>query len=97
MILVLGSEKLAIYLVSTSGLQTNIMGVLTGKPTLLGGSSLRVEATGYGIAYFLSAMLDAKGDSLRGKRCLVSGAGKCCAVFDGKAVTNSMLIILELQ
>jgi len=50
-------------------------GVLTGKPTLLGGSSLRVEATGYGIAYFLSAMLDAKNDSLKGKRCLVSGAG----------------------
>ncbi|KPM78747.1 NADP-specific glutamate dehydrogenase [Pseudoalteromonas sp. UCD-33C] len=50
-------------------------GVLTGKPEIMGGSSLRTEATGYGVAYFLSAMLDAKGDSLRGKRCLVSGAG----------------------
>ena len=50
-------------------------GVLTGKPEVMAGSSLRTEATGYGVAYFLSAMLDAKGDSLRGKRCLVSGAG----------------------
>ncbi|KPW00559.1 NADP-specific glutamate dehydrogenase [Pseudoalteromonas sp. P1-8] len=50
-------------------------GVLTGKPEIMGGSSLRTEATGYGVAYFLSAMLDAKGDSLRGKRCLASGAG----------------------
>ncbi|MEM7389171.1 MAG: Glu/Leu/Phe/Val dehydrogenase dimerization domain-containing protein, partial [Pseudomonadota bacterium] len=50
-------------------------GVLTGKPEIMAGSSLRTEATGYGVAYFLSAMLDAKGDSLRGKRCLVSGAG----------------------
>lgn len=50
-------------------------GVLTGKPESLNGSSLRTEATGYGVAYFLSAMLDAKGDSLTGKRCLVSGAG----------------------
>lgn len=50
-------------------------GVLTGKPEIMGGSSLRNEATGYGVAYFLNAMLDAKSDSLRGKRCLVSGAG----------------------
>ena len=50
-------------------------GVLTGKPEIMAGSSLRTEATGYGVAYFLSAMLDAKGDSLKGKRCLVSGAG----------------------
>ena len=50
-------------------------GVLTGKPEIMTGSSLRTEATGYGVAYFLSAMLDAKGDSLKGKRCLVSGAG----------------------
>ncbi|WP_370317336.1 NADP-specific glutamate dehydrogenase [Pseudoalteromonas sp.] len=50
-------------------------GVLTGKPEIMAGSSLRTEATGYGVVYFLNAMLDAKGDSLRGKRCLVSGAG----------------------
>ncbi|MCP4956994.1 MAG: NADP-specific glutamate dehydrogenase, partial [Photobacterium aquimaris] len=27
-------------------------GVLTGKPEIMGGSSLRTEATGYGVAYF---------------------------------------------
>ena len=50
-------------------------GVLTGKSLLWGGSLARKEATGYGCAYFAQYMLEAKGDSLAGKRCLVSGAG----------------------
>jgi len=36
---------------------------------------IRPEATGYGAAYFAQEMLATRGDSLRGKRCLVSGSG----------------------
>ncbi|WP_282114185.1 NADP-specific glutamate dehydrogenase [Pseudoalteromonas arctica] len=50
-------------------------GVLTGKSLLWGGSLVRKEATGYGAVYFADYMLQARGDSLQGKRCLVSGAG----------------------
>lgn len=50
-------------------------GVLTGKSLLWGGSLARKEATGYGCAYFAQYMLEAIGDSLAGKSCLVSGAG----------------------
>lgn len=50
-------------------------GVLTGKSLLWGGSLVRKEATGYGAAYFADYMLAARGDSLKGKKCLVSGAG----------------------
>ncbi|TEW55357.1 NADP-specific glutamate dehydrogenase [Psychromonas sp. RZ22] len=50
-------------------------GVLTGKSLLWGGSLVRKEATGYGVAYFANYMLQAKNDSLEGSYCLVSGAG----------------------
>ncbi len=50
-------------------------GVLTGKGLNWGGSLGRTEATGYGAVYFAENMLNAREDSLKGKTCLVSGAG----------------------
>lgn len=50
-------------------------GALTGKGSSWGGSLMRPEATGYGLTYFVRNMLEYAGDSLEGKRCLVSGAG----------------------
>ena len=71
-------------------------GVLTGKGLNWGGSLIRPEATGYGCVYFAEEMLNAKGDSLKGKRCAVSGSGNVAQYtiekinhFGGKAVTLS--------
>lgn len=50
-------------------------GVLTGKGTNWGGSLIRPEATGYGLVYFVSEMLDTRKDSLKGKTVTVSGSG----------------------
>ena len=50
-------------------------GVLTGKGLDWGGSIGRKEATGYGAVYFAQNMLEARGKTLEGKTCLVSGAG----------------------
>ena len=50
-------------------------GVLTGKGLEFGGSLIRPEATGYGTVYFLQEMLKTKGDSVKGKKVLISGAG----------------------
>ncbi len=50
-------------------------GVLTGKGLDWGGSLVRKEATGYGATFFAQEMLKARGDSLEGKTCLVSGSG----------------------
>ncbi len=50
-------------------------GVLTGKALSWGGSLVRTEATGYGCVYFAQEMLKARGESLEGKICTVSGAG----------------------
>lgn len=51
------------------------LGVLTGKNVGWGGSNVRKEATGYGCVYFALEMLAVSGESLAGKRCVVSGSG----------------------
>jgi glutamate dehydrogenase (NADP+) len=50
-------------------------GVLTGKGQSWGGSLLRPEATGYGAVYFAQEMLATRGQSVAGKRAIVSGSG----------------------
>jgi len=56
-------------------LQNKFTGALTGKGLSWGGSLIRPEATGYGVVYFAAEMLAGRGETLAGKRCLVSGAG----------------------
>ncbi len=56
-------------------IKNEFTGVLTGKGIGWGGSLIRPEATGYGLIYFAENMLHAKGDSMKGKTCLVSGSG----------------------
>ena len=50
-------------------------GVLTGKGLEWGGSLVRTEATGYGVAFFAETMLKTRGDSFDGKVVSVSGSG----------------------
>lgn len=50
-------------------------GVLTGKGVHWGGALVRREATGYGAVFFTERMLEARGDSVKGKVCVVSGSG----------------------
>ena len=50
-------------------------GVFTGKGKEFGGSKIRPEATGYGNVYFLQEMLKTRGETVQGKRVLISGAG----------------------
>jgi len=56
-------------------LRNEFTGVLTGKGLNWGGSLIRPEATGYGCVYFAAEMLGTRGETLKGKRCLVSGSG----------------------
>ncbi len=56
-------------------LRNEFTGVLTGKSLAWGGSLIRPEATGYGVVYFASEMLNHVEDSIEGKTCLVSGSG----------------------
>lgn len=50
-------------------------GVLTGKGKGWGGVEVRTEATGYGAVYFVQEMLERAGESIEGRRVVVSGSG----------------------
>ena len=56
-------------------IRNEFTGVLTGKGIEWGGSLIRPEATGYGAVYFAEEMMQTKGESLKGKTCIVSGSG----------------------
>jgi len=56
-------------------LRNEFVGVLTGKGLEWGGSLIRPEATGYGCVYFCEQMLKTRGETFKGKTCLVSGSG----------------------
>ena len=77
-------------------LKSQFDGVLTGKSLEFGGSLIRTEATGYGNVYFMKAMLEHHGKSVKGKTCLVSGSGNVATFcvekilhLGGKVVTMS--------
>ncbi len=56
-------------------LTNDFTGAFTGKKPNWGGSLLRPQATGYGVAYFAQNMLATRQDDLKGKTCIISGAG----------------------
>lgn len=77
-------------------LENRFVGVLTGKGLSFGGSLIRTEATGYGATYFLENMLNASGDSIKGKSVAVSGSGNVALYamqkihdLGGKTITAS--------
>ena len=67
-------------------LRNEFTGVLTGKGMEYGGSLIRPEATGYGNVYFAEEMLNAKGDSFKGKTVVISGSGNVAQYALEKAI-----------
>ena len=67
-------------------LRNEFTGVLTGKGIGWGGSLIRPEATGYGQVYFAEEMLKTRGDSMKGKVCVVSGSGNVAQYAIEKAI-----------
>ena len=77
-------------------IRNEFTGVLTGKGLEWGGSLIRPEATGYGAVYFADQMLKTRGETLEGKKCVVSGSGNVAQYtiqkinqLGGKALTLS--------
>ena len=56
-------------------IRNEFTGVLTGKGLGWGGSLIRPEATGYGVAYFIEEMLRHKKKNVKGKKVVISGSG----------------------
>lgn len=91
-----GAREIGFLFGQYKRIRNEFTGVLTGKGLEWGGSLVRPEATGYGCAYFAAEMLATRGDTLEGKRCLVSGSGNVAQyaiekIIDlgGKVVTAS--------
>ncbi len=68
-------------------------GVITGKPTSLWGSFGRTEATGYGLIYFAQKALTDRGDSLDGKKVVISGTGNVSTYTVKKATELGATVI----
>jgi len=56
-------------------LTNSFTGVLTGKGIGWGGSLVRTEATGYGLVYLVTRMLEDRGMSWKGLKVVISGSG----------------------
>jgi glutamate dehydrogenase/leucine dehydrogenase len=67
-------------------LTRDFSGVLTGKGLEWGGSHIRLEATGYGLIYFLQEMLVRERETIEGKIILVSGSGNVAQYAAEKAI-----------
>lgn len=75
-------------------LKNNYTGVLTGKGLSFGGSLARTEATGYGLLYFTQEMLSCmKGETLVGKRVVISGAGNVAIYAAQKAIELGAIVL----
>ena len=68
-------------------------GVLTGKSPNFGGSCGRVEATGYGVVYFLENMLKAHDRSLEGTTVMISGSGNVALHAAEKAIQEGAKVV----
>ncbi len=68
-------------------------GSLTGKGVDWGGSNLRPEATGYGLLYFVEAMLKHHGETMTGKTVAISGAGNVAQYAAQKAIAMGAKVV----
>lgn len=68
-------------------------GVFTGKGLSYGGSLGRTEATGYGLLYFLNAMLTNSGNGIECKKISISGSGNVAIYAAEKAVELGGVVV----
>lgn len=74
-------------------IRNEFTGVLTGKGIAYGGSLIRPEATGYGVIYFTENMLSEKGESLKGKKIVISGSGNVAQYAAQKAIQSGAKVL----
>ncbi len=91
-----GAREIGFLFGQYKRLRNEFTGVLTGKGINWGGSLVRPEATGFGVAYFAQEMLKTKNTSFDGKTVAVSGFGNVAwgavqkvTELGGKVVTLS--------
>ena len=71
-------------------------GAITGKGLPFGGSLARTEATGYGLLYFVDAMLKENNNSLKGKKIVISGSGNV-AIYAAEKASQLGAVVIGLS
>lgn len=74
-------------------LTAEFTGVLTGKGLAYGGSKVRVQATGYGLLYFVEEMMLQNDDSIEEKAVVISGSGNVAQYACKKAIELGAKVI----
>ena len=88
-----GAREIGYLFGQYNRLTNEVTGVLTGKQLEYGGSHIRTEATGYGCVYFADEILTSKGDSLKGKTCMVSGSGNVAQYAVEKLIAEGARVV----
>ena len=74
-------------------LTNSFTGVLTGKGIPYGGSLARKEATGYGLVYFTTKMLEARKTDWKGKKVVISGSGNVAIYAAEKTMSLGATVV----
>lgn len=91
-----GAREISYLFGQYKRLQNRFTGAMTGKGLAFGGSLIRMEATGYGLVYFVNDMLARIDDTLEGKRVAISGAGNV-AIFAAERAREMGATVLSLS
>ncbi|MDX1639152.1 MAG: NADP-specific glutamate dehydrogenase [Balneolaceae bacterium] len=74
-------------------LENKFVGTITGKGISFGGSLIRTEATGYGLIYFVTHMLQEQNEELEDKIVSISGSGNVAIYAAEKAISCGAKVI----
>ena len=88
-----GAREISYLFGQYKRIRNEFHGVLTGKGLAFGGSLIRTEATGYGCVYFCEAMLNHRGDSIKGKNVVISGSGNVATYAAEKALNLGATVL----
>lgn len=88
-----GQQEVSYMFGMNTKLTGKFNGSFTGKGTEYGGSILRVEATGYGLIYFVIKMLEEIGKNIVGKKIAISGAGNAAQGAAKKAMEEGGIVV----
>lgn len=88
-----GKREISYLFGSYKKLNNRFVSTITGKGISFGGSLIRTEATGYGLIYFASDMLEEQGDSMEGKTISISGSGNVAIYAAQKALSKGGKVI----
>lgn len=88
-----GSREIGFLFGQYMRLTNEFEGALTGKGLPYGGSLVREEATGYGAVCFLENMLARVGETIEGKKVVISGAGNVALFAAEKAIQSNAKVL----